>query len=84
MFHAARTIYMTDGIKGFYRGLVPSCIGVAPQLGLQFGFYALLQNMWNTAFDLAKDHHPSNFLENQHICTIICSMEVNLFSQLKS
>mmetsp|Transcript_18772 Transcript_18772/g.22907 ORF Transcript_18772/g.22907 Transcript_18772/m.22907 type:complete len:91 (+) Transcript_18772:354-626(+) len=27
IFHRSRRIYFTSGIRGFYRGVVPSCIG---------------------------------------------------------
>ncbi|KAH3871928.1 mitochondrial thiamine pyrophosphate carrier-like [Dreissena polymorpha] len=58
MYHAAESIIRLEGVRGFYKGLIPACIGVAPQMGLQFGFYALLQRVWNTALNLPYEHHP--------------------------
>ena len=62
MFHAASSIMKHEGMRGFYRGLSASCLGVAPQMGLQFGFYALLQNFWNSTFNLPQGHHPGMYL----------------------
>ncbi|XP_052818650.1 mitochondrial thiamine pyrophosphate carrier-like [Mya arenaria] len=58
MYHAASSIIRTEGFRGFYKGLAPACLGVAPQMGLQFGFYSLLQNVWNSAFDLSQRPYP--------------------------
>ena len=34
-----RQVYHNEGIRGFYRGLWPSCVGIAPYLGLDFAVY---------------------------------------------
>ncbi|WAQ95647.1 TPC-like protein [Mya arenaria] len=33
MYHAASSIIRTEGFRGFYKGLAPACLGVAPQMG---------------------------------------------------
>jgi solute carrier family 25 thiamine pyrophosphate transporter 19 len=36
IFHAVGDIFKTEGIKGFYRGLLPSFASIVPQMGLVF------------------------------------------------
>ncbi|XP_045212127.1 mitochondrial thiamine pyrophosphate carrier-like [Mercenaria mercenaria] len=74
--HAAGSILRTEGVRGFYKGLTPAVIGIAPQMGLQFGFYALLQNIWNTAFSLPQGHYPDT------IESFICGSGSGFFSKL--
>jgi len=40
---AFRSIYRTEGVKGFYHGLVPSLAAVVPYLGLDFAIYESLK-----------------------------------------
>ncbi|XP_004342772.1 thiamine pyrophosphate carrier 1 protein [Capsaspora owczarzaki ATCC 30864] len=39
LFHAAQMIALNDGLRGFYKGLVPGVIQIFPYMGLQFCFY---------------------------------------------
>jgi solute carrier family 25 (mitochondrial folate transporter), member 32 len=41
-FDAARTIYRSEGIRAFYRGLVPSLLGIL-HVGVQFPLYEQLK-----------------------------------------
>ncbi|KAK6171443.1 hypothetical protein SNE40_019632 [Patella caerulea] len=41
IYDAIGKIYKHEGIRGFYKGLVPAITQVGPQMGLQFGLYAL-------------------------------------------
>ncbi|KAL4241064.1 hypothetical protein ACF0H5_001842 [Mactra antiquata] len=75
-YHASKSIIQTEGIHGFYKGLTPAILGVAPQMGLQFGFYALFQNIWNDAFRLPKGHHPGK------IESLICGSGSGFVSKL--
>ena len=43
--HAARTIMREEGALAFYRGWLPSVIGVVPYVGLNFGVYETLKAM---------------------------------------
>jgi len=42
---AISQIFKSAGPTGFYKGLVPTCLAVAPQSGLQFGLYSLFTQM---------------------------------------
>ncbi|ESP03969.1 hypothetical protein LOTGIDRAFT_212149 [Lottia gigantea] len=42
---ASFKIMKHEGFKGFYKGVVPALCQVGPQMGLQFGFYAVLTQM---------------------------------------
>ncbi|KAL8587470.1 hypothetical protein ACOMHN_062203 [Nucella lapillus] len=60
---ACRKIFIREGVSGFYKGLAPSLLQIAPQRGLQFGFYSLFIGLWNqskgTWFDSAPGHMES-------------------------
>ncbi|XP_074870959.1 mitochondrial thiamine pyrophosphate carrier isoform X2 [Carettochelys insculpta] len=43
--HAVVTMYQTEGLLTFYRGLTPTIIAIFPYAGLQFSFYNLLQQV---------------------------------------
>lgn len=50
---AARTIYRSEGIKAFYRGLLPSLLGIA-HVAVQFPLYEQLK-IW------AREFIPQDF-----------------------
>ncbi|RUS31414.1 mitochondrial carrier domain-containing protein, partial [Jimgerdemannia flammicorona] len=37
--HAFRYIYVEEGVRGFYRGVVPSVVQIMPYMGLMFGSF---------------------------------------------
>lgn len=76
MLSAGRHIIRTEGVRGFYKGLNPAILGIAPQMGLQFGLYAMLQNSWNTVFHLPKGHHPGT------VESLICGSGSGFISKL--
>ena len=39
-----------EGIRGFYRGLTPALVQVAPYSGFQFAFYTMLEKVWLYSF----------------------------------
>lgn len=43
--HAVSTMYGTDGVLTFYRGLVPTLVAVFPYAGLQFFFYNVFKKL---------------------------------------
>ncbi|MES1902509.1 MAG: hypothetical protein MHPSP_001351 [Paramarteilia canceri] len=46
-FHAAQDIFRADGIRGFYKGLVPAVLSQAPQSSLYFSLYSVLKSCYN-------------------------------------
>ncbi|CAL1530849.1 unnamed protein product [Lymnaea stagnalis] len=55
---AVTSIWKKEGIKGFYRGLVPSLFQIGPQMGLQFGMYTLFIGLWNKAIGIWPTSPP--------------------------
>ncbi|XP_065830281.1 calcium-binding mitochondrial carrier protein SCaMC-2-like [Oscarella lobularis] len=43
---AARSILQTEGIRSFYRGLLPNLLGVIPYAGVDLTIYETLKNRW--------------------------------------
>ncbi|KAJ8251662.1 hypothetical protein GJAV_G00223770 [Gymnothorax javanicus] len=43
--YAVSAMYHTEGVRGFYRGLLPTIIAVFPYAGLQFFFYNVFKNL---------------------------------------
>ncbi|XP_015927484.1 mitochondrial thiamine pyrophosphate carrier [Parasteatoda tepidariorum] len=50
IFHAAKTMYCTEGFFSFYKGLAPTLVQITPNAGAQFAFYKLFQSLWNYMF----------------------------------
>lgn len=44
--HAYKYCYQTNGIAGFYRGLVPNLIRLIPNIGVEFAVYELLKQTY--------------------------------------
>jgi solute carrier family 25 phosphate transporter 23/24/25/41 len=42
----ARTIVATDGLRGLYRGLVPSTIGIFPYASIDLAVFSMLKETW--------------------------------------
>ena len=45
---ALKLMYFENGIRTFYKGLVPTLIAIVPQTGLNFGFYSLFLSSWRS------------------------------------
>ncbi|KAJ8404240.1 hypothetical protein AAFF_G00340130 [Aldrovandia affinis] len=61
--HAVSTMYRTEGVLAFYRGLFPTMIAVFPYAGLQFFFYNVLRNLpWLQPKDPASRGNLQNLL----------------------
>lgn len=54
-FHAARSIFKYEGIRGMYRGLAPAIMQTAPLTGGQFMFYNLFGNALKRMESLPQD-----------------------------
>ncbi|VIO87887.1 Uncharacterized protein BM_BM2705 [Brugia malayi] len=46
MLQAVIFIWNSEGFRGFFRGITPSLIQIAPFIGLQFSLYNALSNSW--------------------------------------
>ncbi|KAH8850538.1 Mitochondrial thiamine pyrophosphate carrier [Schistosoma japonicum] len=51
MSHAAACIISREGARGFFRGIVPSLLLIAPQTGIQFAIYHSVNQMINQGRD---------------------------------
>ena len=60
MLNGVLTITRREGPLGLYRGIIPAMSQIAPQIGLQFGFYALLKEIWQGI----TNEHGSNISGN--------------------
>ena len=55
---AIRKIYLNEGIKGFYRGTLPSIISSSPESAFRFTIYEIINSKWmkfNELFNI-KNH----------------------------
>lgn len=43
---AIRKIYINEGVRGYYRGLLPSMLLYAPETAFRFGIYQFLNSNW--------------------------------------
>lgn len=43
---AIKLIYQTDGIRGFYSGLGPTCLSLVPSMAIQFALYDWFKRTW--------------------------------------
>ncbi|XP_046844474.1 mitochondrial thiamine pyrophosphate carrier-like [Xenia sp. Carnegie-2017] len=47
LLHAVREMFNENGIRTFYKGLLPTMLEIFPQTGMHFAFYTGLQMIWN-------------------------------------
>lgn len=48
VFDISRSIYKSQGMKGFSRGLMPRCLKVAPSCAIMISTYELIKHMFNS------------------------------------
>uniref|UniRef100_A0A0B7B1I1 Mitochondrial thiamine pyrophosphate carrier n=1 Tax=Arion vulgaris TaxID=1028688 RepID=A0A0B7B1I1_9EUPU len=60
MLSAVQTILKEEGVRGFYRGLLPAVAQVGPQMGFQFGFYTAFTGLWNSSLGLWPETPPES------------------------
>ena len=58
-FGAVRSISIGEGVRGFYRGLIPAILLYAPVSALTFGFFDLFNRFWSKM--PLKDYGQSSF-----------------------
>ena len=76
MFDATQQIVVKERFVGLYRGLVPTLIQIAPQTGLQFGFYSMFRSAWISVTAAHTTHQSSSSIGQLHT--------PSLYSQLAS
>lgn len=59
ILHATRTILREEGPLAFYKGWLPSVIGVVPYVGLNFGVYETLKHMLLLHYGLRDERELS-------------------------
>eukprot|EP00929_Paragymnodinium_shiwhaense_P008333 TRINITY_DN112282_c0_g1_i1.p1 TRINITY_DN112282_c0_g1~~TRINITY_DN112282_c0_g1_i1.p1 ORF type:complete len:344 (+),score=21.52 TRINITY_DN112282_c0_g1_i1:80-1111(+) len=64
--HLVTTIARQEGLGGFFKGLVPTCLQIAPYMGVNFALYAALKDSTELAYrralsgsDSSSDVQPS-------------------------
>jgi len=73
---AFRIIYQTDGIRAFYRGLIPSLLGVS-HVAVQFPLYEYLKDWFSLTLDVPKSALPSYAILT---CTAISKLSATLIT----
>lgn len=48
MSHGYKMIWGKDGIRGFYKGLIPALSLIAPQTAFQFAYYSTFRKLWKS------------------------------------
>jgi hypothetical protein len=59
---AFRTVYKTQGLKGFYRGILPTLIRDIPFAGLEYSTYRFFLEMYGRYIDTTRNPYDSSFL----------------------
>jgi len=62
ILHAVKSIYQKDGIKGFYKGIVPTIIRDVPYSGLQYSSYRLGMDLWGQHISRNKNPYDSSLV----------------------
>ncbi|XP_062976342.1 mitochondrial thiamine pyrophosphate carrier [Elgaria multicarinata webbii] len=62
--HAVLSMYQTEGLRTFYRGLSPTIIAIVPYAGFQFSFYNFLKKLydWIVPNEEMKKGNVKNFV----------------------
>ncbi|XP_025902705.1 mitochondrial thiamine pyrophosphate carrier [Nothoprocta perdicaria] len=72
--HAVVTMYRTEGLWTFYRGLTPTIIAVFPYAGLQFSFYNIFQQFSEWVI-------PAERKEAGNVKNLVCGSCAGLISK---
>ncbi|EDV28178.1 uncharacterized protein TRIADDRAFT_21490 [Trichoplax adhaerens] len=62
IWHAARIIGAKEGISAFYRGLMPSLLGIIPYAGIDLGVYETLKVTYLRYRDMDQSADPGVFV----------------------
>ena len=83
MVHAAKKIFVNEGIKSFYKGLTPGLIGIIPYAGIDLAIYEvkfLEENQPLNDIEPPYDNQPRN--DTNLLTRIILFIIMNLENQL--
>ncbi|XP_075134834.1 mitochondrial thiamine pyrophosphate carrier [Leptodactylus fuscus] len=72
--HAVVTMYRTEGVLTFYRGLFPTLLAVFPYAGLQFSSYNFLKRIWSWFF-------TSNPEKRDNLKSLVCGSGAGVISK---
>jgi solute carrier family 25 folate transporter 32 len=64
MWHGTRHLWRTEGVRGFYRGVVVSLIGNSHG-AVQFAVYEPMKNLWRKHLDNKNESNASNTIKGQ-------------------
>ncbi|RYE26749.1 MAG: solute carrier family 25 protein, partial [Sphingobacteriales bacterium] len=62
ILHAVKSIYQKDGLKGFYKGIVPTIIRDVPYSGLQYSSYRWGMDLWGRHISPNKNAYDSSLV----------------------
>lgn len=69
LFQAASKMYDKEGVRSFYKGLVPTLVQIFPHAGLQFGFYSFFKALWEMSFRIKRqDPYKAVDVEESLVC----------------
>ena len=62
-FQVGRQVWKTGGLRGFYRGIVPTSMGAVPYEGIKFGVFDLLRSLWIASSESEVSSSPEDGLD---------------------
>ncbi|XP_014214384.1 mitochondrial thiamine pyrophosphate carrier-like [Copidosoma floridanum] len=72
--HSCKTIYKTESFKGFFRGLLPSLLQIAPHVGLQFETYEIIKDFKFLPHNEDVHHHKQVGIVNSLVAGCIAGL----------
>jgi len=60
--NAIKSVYVKDGLKGFYRGVIPTLLRDVPYSGLQYSSYRFCMESWGTYVSPGKNPYDSSLV----------------------
>lgn len=78
LVQAASKMYAKEGIRSFYKGLVPTLVQIFPHAGLQFGFYSFFKTLWEISFGVKRQDPYKAAGVNE---SLVCGALAGIFSK---
>ena len=81
---AFRKIFRSEGIRGLFRGLMPTILQIAPYTGIQFTVYNISINFWERNLESNSSPNQSNNMRNLLFFekTLLCGAVSGLSAKL--